>query len=30
MLYILQQDLRFTNLTLATLKSLRLKYRFLF
>jgi hypothetical protein len=30
MLHILQQDLRFTNLTLATLKSLRLKHRFLF
>jgi hypothetical protein len=30
MLYILQQDLRFTNLTSAALKSLRLKHRFLF
>src|SRR5436305_12038473 len=30
MLYILHQDLRFTNLTLSTLKSLRLKHRFLF
>jgi hypothetical protein len=30
MLHILQQDPRFTSLTLATLKSLRLKHRFLF
>jgi hypothetical protein len=30
MLYILQQDPRFTNLTFSTLKSLRLKHRFLF
>ena len=30
MLYILQQDQRFITLTLATLKSLRLKHRFLF
>ena len=30
MLYILQQDPRFASLTLPTLKSLRLKHRFLF
>ena len=30
MLYILQEDPRFTSLTLATLKRLRLKHRFLF